>query len=37
MTEHQEWIVAWFTAGGLLLMIYVIIKGLYKLFKNKKK
>jgi hypothetical protein len=37
MTEHQEWIVAWFTAGGLLLMVYVIIKVLYKLFKNKKK
>ena len=35
MTEHQEWVIAWLTAGGLFFIVIQIIKWIYYIIKKK--
>lgn len=35
MNEHQEWVIAWFAAGGLFFTIAQIIKWIYYIIKKK--
>ena len=35
MNEHQEWVIAWFAAGGLFFTVGQIIKWIYHIIKNK--
>ena len=37
MSEQQEWIVAWFAAGGIVLSIYGIIRSVCWIIKKIKR